>query len=84
MLPRLTLLLILAWSEYYAKGPEIRRYIQNVAKEYNLEKNIVFNAKVLNAAWIEEEGKWEVEVNVNGKVKRDKADVVINASGILK
>jgi cation diffusion facilitator CzcD-associated flavoprotein CzcO len=80
----LTLLLILAWSQYYAKGPEIRQYIQKVAKAYNLEKNIVFNAKVLNAAWIEEEGKWEIEVNVNGHIKRDKADVVINASGILK
>lgn len=55
-----------------------------MAKEYNLEKNIVFNAKVLSATWVEDEGKWEVEVDVNGQVKHEKADVVINASGVLK
>ncbi|EXJ86753.1 hypothetical protein A1O3_03707 [Capronia epimyces CBS 606.96] len=71
------------WSHFYAEGPEIRQHIQNVAKEYDLTKNIVFNAQVLDATWLEEEGKWHVKVDVNGHVKEDKADVVINASGVL-
>ncbi|EXJ67978.1 uncharacterized protein A1O5_08592 [Cladophialophora psammophila CBS 110553] len=71
------------WSSYYVKGPEIRSYIQNVAKEYDLEKNVVFNAKVLSATWTEDEGKWVVEVDMGDHIKRDNADVVINASGVL-
>lgn len=66
------------------EGPEIRDHIKRVAKEYNLDKNTEFNAKVLDATWLEEEGKWRVKVDVNGHVKEDKADVVIKASGVLK
>ena len=46
--------------------------------------NILFSAKVLCATWIEEEGKWDVDIDVNGHIKCDKADVVINARGVLK
>jgi hypothetical protein len=38
----------------------------------------------LEATWIEVEGKWLVKVDVDGKIIEDKADVVINASGVLK
>ena len=80
----LTLAFPLEWSHFYVQGPEIRKHIQNVAKEYDLEKKIKFNSKVLAATWLEDEGKWLVKVDLNGVVTEDKADAIINASGVLK
>ncbi|KAH6661828.1 hypothetical protein B0J14DRAFT_622108 [Halenospora varia] len=71
------------WSHFYAQGGEIRQHIKRIAKEYDLEKNIKFNAKVTEATWMEDKGKWHVKVDLNGTIVEDEAEVVINASGVL-
>ncbi|MGD2166815.1 MAG: NAD(P)-binding protein, partial [Gammaproteobacteria bacterium] len=41
------------WSERYAKQPEILRYLQHVAKRYDLLKDIRLDTKVESAHWDE-------------------------------
>jgi cation diffusion facilitator CzcD-associated flavoprotein CzcO len=49
------------WTWYYAAGAEIRGYIEDAARKFELEKYIQFNSKVVEAAWDEESGKWKLK-----------------------
>ncbi|CAG9953894.1 unnamed protein product [Clonostachys rosea f. rosea IK726] len=71
------------WTRFYANGPEIRKHIQDVTREYNLDRDVKFNARVVHAEWVEDDGKWTVKIEIDGKLIEDKADVIINASGVL-
>jgi cation diffusion facilitator CzcD-associated flavoprotein CzcO len=49
-------------------------------------KYMNLNSKVVDARWVEEERKWHIQVQRTDSdaVFTDKADILINASGVLK
>jgi cation diffusion facilitator CzcD-associated flavoprotein CzcO len=71
------------WSEEYAQGAEIRDYWQGVARKYNVYKYLKLKRKIVGAAWVDEVGKWTVDVeNVEtGEKYSEEFDVVITAIG---
>lgn len=71
------------WSQFYAPAPEIAAYIQRTALKYNLMKNVQLNSKVLETIWDDEAGKWKIKVDVEGQVKEDEADILVNGTGFL-
>ncbi|KIV81308.1 hypothetical protein PV11_03501 [Exophiala sideris] len=73
------------WREYYASGPEIQRYLVNVAKKYGVYQYCRFNRRFDGAHWDEKKGQWLVRTTnlVSGAEAHDEADVLITASGIL-
>ncbi|KAM5361410.1 hypothetical protein ACJZ2D_013100 [Fusarium nematophilum] len=71
------------WSSFYATGPEIWEYIKRTTKKYNLDERVQFNSKILSTIWDDNKGKWLIQVQSNGVIKEDEADVVINGAGIL-
>jgi cation diffusion facilitator CzcD-associated flavoprotein CzcO len=72
------------WSEFYASGQEIERYLQKVADKYKVRRFMKFNHKCVGATWDEENGKWNVHVQgPKGEDIKDSCDVLITATGIL-
>ncbi|KAL4767501.1 hypothetical protein BDW60DRAFT_147723 [Aspergillus nidulans var. acristatus] len=71
------------WSQCYAKGPEIQQYILDTTERYGLRERIQFKTKVISSIWNEEEGKWDLRLQRGKEVFEDKADVLINGSGVL-
>jgi cation diffusion facilitator CzcD-associated flavoprotein CzcO len=49
-----------------------------------LKDSIHFGARVVEARWDEDEGKWRVRVEEGGKIIEDEAEVLTTASGVLK
>jgi cation diffusion facilitator CzcD-associated flavoprotein CzcO len=72
------------WSKFFAPAPEIYAYIKKTTQKYGLDERVSFNSKVLEAIWDEESGKWKIKVDVNGTVKEDEADILVNGAGFLK
>ena len=66
------------WSAFYAPGPEIRAYFEGVADKYDLKRQIEFNSEI--AACRFEGGRWHLSTTDG---RRDVADVVIAATGVL-
>lgn len=66
------------WSHQYSPGGEIQRYFEGVARKYGVEKSIVFGEEIVRCAWRDE--RWHLETKSG---KRDQADVVIAATGVL-
>ncbi|KAL4780314.1 hypothetical protein BJX76DRAFT_360979 [Aspergillus varians] len=71
------------WSQCYAKGPEIQQYIVDTTEKFGLREKIQFNTKLISSIWNEDEGKWALKLQHGGEVFDDKADVVLDGSGIL-
>jgi len=51
------------WSERYATQPEILKYLQYVAKRYDVNKHFTFNEKVTAAHWDPQVEQWRVTTN---------------------
>jgi cation diffusion facilitator CzcD-associated flavoprotein CzcO len=56
----------------------------NTTDKYGLRDKITFNTKLLQAVWNEGDGKWKLTLEQAGSLIEDVADVVLDASGILK
>ncbi|KAJ9643321.1 hypothetical protein H2204_002217 [Knufia peltigerae] len=75
----------LDWSAVYAGSAEIKKYFQDFAAKYDLDKFVKLNHQVVGAYWDDKVGKWNVQVE--DKVAKSTfwttCDILINASGIL-
>ncbi|ULQ47645.1 NAD(P)/FAD-dependent oxidoreductase [Flagellatimonas centrodinii] len=73
------------WTEprVLADGPSIRRYVNETAQEYGVDKHIRFGRKVLSADWSSALGVWTVEAldEQTGKAERYTAGFVIGCTG---
>ena len=70
-------------SKGIADGKDIREYICSTAEEHDIEKNIRFGHKVLNAAWSSETARWAVEVQLaqSGEIKTYHCNFLLCCTG---
>jgi cation diffusion facilitator CzcD-associated flavoprotein CzcO len=75
----------LDWSAVYAGSGEIRKYFNDFADKYTLNKFIKLNHEVVGARWDNKHSRWEVQIRdaIANEVINDSCDILINASGIL-
>ncbi len=66
------------WSRQFAPGEEIQRYFERVAQKFDVLRTIRFGAEVTRCVF--EQGRWRITL-ADGR--RDVADVVIAATGVL-
>lgn len=66
------------WSHTFAGGAEILAYFEDVARRFGVEKYVQYGTEVRRMAW--ESGRWHL-TTADGR--RDTADVVIAATGVL-
>lgn len=51
------------WSHLFAKQPEILSYLEDVATQFDLYKNIEFNHELISAKWDQAQGIWNLETS---------------------
>jgi len=51
------------WSERYPEQDEILRYLEHVAKRYDLKRDIQFNTRVMGGEYDEESNLWRVHTD---------------------
>ncbi|GKT95034.1 hypothetical protein Ct61P_12884 [Colletotrichum tofieldiae] len=67
----------------FASSSEIQCYLKTVCRQFDLEKNISYNSKVVEARWQEEKGTWSVKVEGLDAMGEYESDILVNAGGIL-
>jgi len=67
------------WSRRFSPGPEIRAYIEGVAKRFGVFDKVCTGTEVTSASWDEERGRWLLETSAGAH----EADVLITACGQL-
>ncbi|KAK3395648.1 hypothetical protein B0T20DRAFT_509394 [Sordaria brevicollis] len=73
------------WSNLYAPGAEIQKYLQDVAERFGATRFIKLSHQVQECVWDDGEKKWQIKVKnlVTGEVFTDSAHVLITARGQL-
>ncbi|WP_214366453.1 flavin-containing monooxygenase [Pseudonocardia sp. H11422] len=70
------------WTRYFAKQPEILRYVQDVARDFEVLDAIRFGTEVVSARWDSASSTWEVHTRRrDGAEQRHVAEVVISSVG---
>jgi cation diffusion facilitator CzcD-associated flavoprotein CzcO len=67
------------WSRRFSPGPEIRSYIEGVARRFGVFDKVRTGTAVISASWDEERGKWLLETSAGPH----EADVLLTACGQL-
>lgn len=71
------------WTEYYARGAEVRNYLEMVAKRYGIYDRIKLRTEVTSLLWNEERGQWDIELLQDGVVIHESATIVSGATGLF-
>jgi len=66
------------WSHRFSPGEEIEAYFEDVARRHGVTERIRFGEEVVRSEW--RDGRWQLETRSG---RRDTADVVIAATGVL-
>ena len=66
------------WTYRFSPGPEIKAYFERVARKYGLDRITHFDEEVVGCEFAG--GRWHLETSQG---RRDTADIVIAASGVL-
>lgn len=72
------------WSRFYSGSAEICAYMNSVVDTYGLRGMFKVGHEVVGARWDDEAGQWVVKVKGPEGEFEDRADFLVNASGILK
>lgn len=67
-----------------ADGPNIKRYVSDVADEYGVTPHIRFNHKVISADWRASEGRWYVQAEHNGEPVEISCQFIYCGAGYYK
>lgn len=68
-----------SWSRRFSPGPEIRAYIEGVARRFGVLDRVRTETEVKGARWIEERRKWQLETSAGPH----EADLLVTACGQL-
>ncbi|GLB41651.1 putative pyridine nucleotide-disulphide oxidoreductase [Lyophyllum shimeji] len=73
------------WSAVYAGSDEIHGYFESFATKYGLHKYVKLRHCVTHATWDATRDAWDIDVTdlATGQTLRDRADILVNAAGVL-
>lgn len=66
------------WSRLFSPGPEIARYLERIADDYDLRENVAFGTEMTSARW--SDGRWHLTA-ADGTHRE--ADFVVTGCGFL-
>jgi cation diffusion facilitator CzcD-associated flavoprotein CzcO len=67
------------WSRRFSPGPEIRAYVEGVARRFGVFDKVRTGTEVKSARWDEERGRWQLDTSAGPH----EADVLVTACGQL-
>jgi 4-hydroxyacetophenone monooxygenase len=69
------------WTEYFGRGPEVRKYLQYIAEKYGVAPNIRLNRELERATFDETRDVWMLEASTPEGSEIIEANVLVTAVG---
>jgi len=69
------------WTEYFARGGEVRSYLEGISRKYGVHANTRFEHDVVAATFDAERDRWTLEVDTPAGRQTLEASVVVTAVG---
>jgi 4-hydroxyacetophenone monooxygenase len=71
------------WSEYFARGAEVRAYLDHVSEKFGVRQNTLFSHDLKHATFDEERDRWSLEFETPEGAKRLEATILVSATGLF-
>lgn len=71
------------WDNFYATGPDIQDYITATTKKWDLDRDVRFKHRVVDAVWQQDSAKWKVTIENANQVIVEHADILVSGQGVL-
>ena len=71
------------WTEYFARGPEVKAYLHHIADSFGVTPNIRLGHDLKEARFDEETATWKVTFDVDGETVSRTVNVVVSAAGLF-
>jgi 4-hydroxyacetophenone monooxygenase len=71
------------WTEYFARGSEVHKYLDDMARSFGVHEHIHFSHEVKSMQFNEKTARWEIEVAHGDERIRTSATFVVAATGLF-
>jgi 4-hydroxyacetophenone monooxygenase len=71
------------WTEYFARGGEVSRYMTDTARHFGVDEHIRFEHEVKSLEFDEQASQWRLAVAHGGEVIHTSAPIVVSATGLF-
>lgn len=71
------------WSEYFARGPEVRAYLDHVSRKYGVHDKTHFSHDLKQTSFDEARNVWRLEFDTPDGPVIHEANVIVSASGLF-
>lgn len=71
------------WSEYFARGRDVRQYMNDTAREFGVHQHIRFEHEVTSMRFDEGASRWRLEITHGEEVVQTSATIVVAATGLF-
>lgn len=72
------------WTEYFARGPEVRAYLNHVSETFGVKEHTHFEHDLVSAVFDEERDVWRLTFDrPDGSQVHSEANVVVSAAGLF-
>jgi len=71
------------WTEFFARGAEVRQYMADTARRFGVYEHIRFAHEVKAMQFDEATSRWELEVSSGDEVVHASARIVVAATGLF-
>lgn len=71
------------WTEYFARGPEVRQYMHDMAVDFGVYEHIRFSTDVKSMTFDESTSRWVLEIVRDGQTLTTSATFVVAATGLF-
>jgi len=69
------------WSEYFARGEEVRKYLQSIAEKYGVTPNVRLNTEIEMAEFDEQTSNWRLTVKTPDGQDTVTANILVTGMG---
>lgn len=72
------------WTEYFARGPEVKGYLQHIARKFGVEPNLRLGHDLVEARFDDDTALWNVTFRrPDGSTVSRTVNVVVSAAGLF-
>ncbi len=71
------------WTEYFGRGPEVRRYVDHIASKYGVYENCRFECELIRAVFHESRDVWMLDLVTSRGAEILEANVIVSAAGVF-
>lgn len=72
------------WPEFFPRRADVKQYLEHIVAKYGVAEHVELGQEVVDAAWDEADGRWQVEAHgADGVVHHHRGQVLISATGVF-